>query len=95
MEGKNFSILELTKLYLENCNYEEDKRTKLYKAIENLLKKITMNTPWKEAYKVFKDEYTKEEIDQLTLGKLIPMLSERTKKPKSIYWEMIYDMVRI
>jgi hypothetical protein len=54
-----------------------------------------MNTPWKEAYKVFKDEYTKEEIDQLTLGKLIPMLSERTKKPESIYWQMIYDMVSI
>ena len=53
-----------------------------------------MNTPnpWEEGYTVFKDEYTKEEIDQLTLSKLIPMLSERTKKPKSIYWEMIYNI---
>ena len=42
LEGKNFSILELTKLYLDKCNYEDDKKTKIYKAIEKLLHKISV-----------------------------------------------------
>ena len=41
LEGKNFSILELTKLYLEKANYEEDKSQKIYKAVEKLLKKVS------------------------------------------------------
>lgn len=40
LEGKNFSILELTKIYLEKCNYEEAKSTKIYNAIEKLLGKV-------------------------------------------------------
>jgi DNA repair exonuclease SbcCD nuclease subunit len=41
LEGKNFSILELTKLYLEKADYEEDKSQKIYKAVEKLLKKVS------------------------------------------------------
>ena len=41
LEGKNFSILELTKMYLEKCNYEEDRSKKIYKAIEKLLHKVS------------------------------------------------------
>jgi len=41
LEGKSFSILDLTKLYLDNCNYEEEKSTKIYKAIEKLLHKVS------------------------------------------------------
>lgn len=41
LEGKNFSILDLTKIYLDNCNYEEEKKTKLYKAIQSLLKQVS------------------------------------------------------
>jgi DNA repair exonuclease SbcCD nuclease subunit len=44
LEGKNFSILDLTKLYLNKCNYEEEKSTKIYKAIEKLLHKISVQT---------------------------------------------------
>jgi DNA repair exonuclease SbcCD nuclease subunit len=44
LEGKNFSILDLTKLYLEKCNYEEDKSTKIYKAIEKLLYKVSIKS---------------------------------------------------
>ena len=42
LEGKNFSILDLTKLYLEKCNYEDEKKTKIYNAIEKLLHKISV-----------------------------------------------------
>ena len=42
LEGKNFSILDLTRLYLEKCNYEEEKKTKIYNAIEKLLNKISV-----------------------------------------------------
>jgi DNA repair exonuclease SbcCD nuclease subunit len=42
LEGKSFSILELTKLYLEKCNYEEDKSKKIYGAIEKLLHKVSV-----------------------------------------------------
>jgi DNA repair exonuclease SbcCD nuclease subunit len=42
LEGKSFSILDLTKMYLEKCNYEEEKSTKIYKAIEKLLHKVSM-----------------------------------------------------
>lgn len=42
LEGKNFSILDLTKLYLEKCNFEKDKKNKIYKSIEVLLKKTTL-----------------------------------------------------
>jgi len=42
LEGKNFSILDLTKMYLEKCNYEEEKSTKIYKAIEKLLHKVSI-----------------------------------------------------
>ena len=42
LEGKSFSILDLTKLYLDKCNYEDDKKTKIYKAIEKLLHKISV-----------------------------------------------------
>ena len=42
LEGKSFSILDLTKLYLEKCNYEDDKKTKIYKAIEKLLHKVSV-----------------------------------------------------
>jgi DNA repair exonuclease SbcCD nuclease subunit len=44
LEGKNFSILDLTKLYLEKCNFEEQKSTKIYKAIEKLLHKVSTKT---------------------------------------------------
>ena len=58
------------------------------------LKSDNMNTPnpWDEGYKVFKDEYTKEEIDKMTLSKIIPLLSSRTEKPSSYYWDMIYNI---
>lgn len=42
LEGKNFSILELTKLYLEKSNFEEVKSEKIYKAVEKLLKKVSL-----------------------------------------------------
>ena len=42
MEGKSFSILDLTKLYLDKCNYEDDKKDKIYKAIEKLLHKVSV-----------------------------------------------------
>ena len=42
LEGKSFSILDLTKLYLDKCNYEDDKKTKIYKAIEKLLHKVSV-----------------------------------------------------
>jgi calcineurin-like phosphoesterase family protein len=42
LEGKNFSILDLTKLYLDKCNYEDDKKTKIYNAIEKLLHKVSV-----------------------------------------------------
>jgi hypothetical protein len=42
LEGKSFSILDLTKLYLEKCNYEDDKKTKIYNAIEKLLHKVSV-----------------------------------------------------
>jgi DNA repair exonuclease SbcCD nuclease subunit len=42
LEGKNFSILELTQLYLEKSNYEDEKKTKIYKAIEKLLHKVSV-----------------------------------------------------
>jgi len=42
LEGKNFSILELTKLYLEKCNYEDEKSSKIYNAIEKLLQKVAV-----------------------------------------------------
>jgi len=48
LEGKNFSILDLTKLYLERCNYEEEKSTKIYKAIEKLLYKVSIKTTEEE-----------------------------------------------
>lgn len=53
-----------------------------------------MNTPnpWEEGYTVLKDEYTKEEIDKMKLGKIISLLSSRTKKPTTYYWEMIYNI---
>lgn len=59
------------------------------------LKLKIMNTPnpWDEGYTILKDEYTKEQIDKLTLGKLIPILSKETKKPTDFYWDMIYDIV--
>jgi DNA repair exonuclease SbcCD nuclease subunit len=41
LEGKNFSILDLTKIYLDNKNFEGEKKTKLYKAIEKLLEKVS------------------------------------------------------
>ena len=41
LEGKNFSILDLTKIYLGNCNYEETKKEKLYRAVETLLHKVS------------------------------------------------------
>jgi DNA repair exonuclease SbcCD nuclease subunit len=44
LEGKNFSILELTKLYLEKCNYEEEKSKKIYAAVEKLLYKVSIKT---------------------------------------------------
>jgi len=54
-----------------------------------------MNTPnpWEEAYKIFKDEYTKEQIDKMKLGKIITLLSKRTKEPETFYWQMIHDIV--
>jgi hypothetical protein len=42
LEGKSFSILDLTKLYLDKCNYEDDKKTKIYSAIEKLLHKVSV-----------------------------------------------------
>lgn len=42
LEGKNFSILELTKMYLEKCNYEEEKSNKIFKAVEKLLHKVSI-----------------------------------------------------
>lgn len=48
LEGKNFSILDLTKMYLEKCNYEEEKSTKIYKAIEKLLHKVSVKTEEEE-----------------------------------------------
>jgi DNA repair exonuclease SbcCD nuclease subunit len=42
LEGKSFSILDLTKLYLDKCNYEEEKKTKIYSAIEKLLHKVSV-----------------------------------------------------
>jgi len=58
------------------------------------LKSDTMNTPnpWDEGYTVFKDEYTKKEIDEMKLSKIIPLLSERTNKTKDFYWDMIFDI---
>lgn len=44
LEGKSFSILDLTKMYLEKCNYDEEKSTKIYKAIEKLLHKVSVQT---------------------------------------------------
>lgn len=44
LEGKSFSILELTKLYLDKCNYEEEKSKKIYSAIEKLLHKVSVKT---------------------------------------------------
>jgi DNA repair exonuclease SbcCD nuclease subunit len=44
LEGKSFSILDLTKLYLEKCNYDEGKSTKIYKAIEKLLHKVSVKS---------------------------------------------------
>jgi len=41
LEGKNFSILELTKIYLENKNYETEKKEKIYKTVEKLLGKVS------------------------------------------------------
>ena len=49
--------------------------------------------PWEEGYKVFKDKYTKEQIDKMTLRKIIPLLSERTGNPKDFYWDMICKIV--
>lgn len=42
LEGKSFSILDLTKLYLEKCNYEEEKKAKIYKSIETLLHRVSV-----------------------------------------------------
>lgn len=42
LEGKSFSILDLTKLYLEKCNYEEEKKAKIYRSIETLLHKVSI-----------------------------------------------------
>ena len=42
LEGKNFSILELTKHYLNIHNYEEERATKIYKSIETLLHKVSI-----------------------------------------------------
>ena len=44
LEGKSFSILELTKLYLDKCNFEEEKSKKIYNAIEKLLHKVSVKT---------------------------------------------------
>jgi len=54
-----------------------------------------MNTPnpWDEGYKVFEDEYTKEQIDKMKLSKIIPLLSGRTGKSEDFYWNMIYNIV--
>ena len=52
LEGKSFSILDLTQLYLDKCNYEDDKKTKIYKAIEKLLHKVSV--------KVEEDEDTED-----------------------------------
>ena len=49
--------------------------------------------PWEEGYKVFKDEYTKEQIDKMKLVKIIQLLSEKTGNSKGFYWDMIYKMV--
>jgi len=40
LEGKNFSILDLVKLYLKNTNYEDEKKDKIYKALEKLFYKV-------------------------------------------------------
>jgi DNA repair exonuclease SbcCD nuclease subunit len=42
LEGKNFSILDLTKIYLENCKFEDEKKEKIYKSIEKLLQKVSI-----------------------------------------------------
>lgn len=54
---------------------------------------MTTPNPWEEGYKVFKDEYTKEQIDKMKLGKIIPLLSERTGNSEDFYWSMIRKMV--
>lgn len=42
LEGKSFSILDLTQMYLDKCNYEDEKKSKIYKAIEKLLHKVSV-----------------------------------------------------
>lgn len=42
LEGKNFSILDLTKHYLKIHNYEDERATKIYKSIETLLHKVSI-----------------------------------------------------
>lgn len=42
LEGKSFSILDLTKAYLEKCNFEEEKSSKILKTIEKLLEKVSV-----------------------------------------------------
>lgn len=41
LDGKNLSILDLTKMYLDNCNFEENKKSKIYNAIDKLFRKIS------------------------------------------------------
>jgi DNA repair exonuclease SbcCD nuclease subunit len=41
LEGKIFSILDLTKIYLSNKNFEEEKKNKIYKSIEKILEKVS------------------------------------------------------
>ena len=54
---------------------------------------MNIPNPWEEGYAVFKDEYTKEEIDKMKLSKIIPLLSEKTNKTKDFYWDMIHNIV--
>lgn len=44
LDGKSFSILELTKMYLEKCKFDEEKSAKIYKSIETLLHKVSIKT---------------------------------------------------
>ena len=44
LDGKSFSILELTKMYLEKCKFDDEKSAKIYKSIETLLHKVSIKT---------------------------------------------------
>ena len=48
LEGKNFSILELTKMYLEKSNHDDEKSAKIYNAIEKLLNRVSTKTEEEE-----------------------------------------------